>query len=201
MGVVDLVIQVETPKSVARACSASGARPHAGLGLEGADLPEVPRGSPRVGGRRGAMRAGRSRRRAYRATRSTCSRSRSSRSAQTRRCRSTSSTSSRAGRIRSPTSRLRSRTSSTCSPDATRRTISPSCAHGCIGIARRRRPRANRRAAARGHERGDDSRSGLFGVFLADGGGRVGELDEEMVYEAREGQTFLLGRRPGGSRR
>jgi ATP-dependent helicase Lhr and Lhr-like helicase len=34
---------------------------------------------------------------------------------------------------------------------------------------------------------------GLFGVFLADGGGRVGELDEEMVYEAREGQTFMLG--------
>jgi len=34
---------------------------------------------------------------------------------------------------------------------------------------------------------------GLFGVFLTDGGGRVGELDEEMVYEARAGQTFLLG--------
>ncbi|HLM34865.1 MAG TPA: DEAD/DEAH box helicase [Gaiellaceae bacterium] len=34
---------------------------------------------------------------------------------------------------------------------------------------------------------------GLFGVFLSDGGGRVGELDEEMVYEARAGQTFLLG--------
>jgi ATP-dependent Lhr-like helicase len=34
---------------------------------------------------------------------------------------------------------------------------------------------------------------GLFGVFLAEGGGRVGELDEEMVYEAREGQTFMLG--------
>src|SRR4029450_2555106 len=31
------------------------------------------------------------------------------------------------------------------------------------------------------------------GVFLSDGGGRVGELDEEMVYEAREGQTFVLG--------
>src|SRR5205085_791930 len=28
---------------------------------------------------------------------------------------------------------------------------------------------------------------------LVDGGGRVGELDEEMVYEARAGQTFLLG--------
>ena len=34
---------------------------------------------------------------------------------------------------------------------------------------------------------------GLFGVFLVDGSGRVGELDEEMVYEARVGQTFLLG--------
>jgi ATP-dependent Lhr-like helicase len=34
---------------------------------------------------------------------------------------------------------------------------------------------------------------GLFGVHLVDGGGRVGELDEEMVYETRAGQTFLLG--------
>ena len=33
---------------------------------------------------------------------------------------------------------------------------------------------------------------GLFGVFLADGT-RVGELDEEMVYESRAGETFLLG--------
>ncbi len=34
---------------------------------------------------------------------------------------------------------------------------------------------------------------GLFGVHLVGDGGRVGELDEEMVYEAREGQTFVLG--------
>ncbi|HEX6490256.1 MAG TPA: DEAD/DEAH box helicase [Gaiellaceae bacterium] len=34
---------------------------------------------------------------------------------------------------------------------------------------------------------------GLFGVHLVERGGRVGELDEEMVYEARAGQTFLLG--------
>jgi ATP-dependent helicase Lhr and Lhr-like helicase len=34
---------------------------------------------------------------------------------------------------------------------------------------------------------------GLYGVHLIDGSGRVGELDEEMVYEARAGQTFLLG--------
>jgi ATP-dependent Lhr-like helicase len=38
---------------------------------------------------------------------------------------------------------------------------------------------------------------GLFGVFLASGadgpGRRVGELDEEMVYESRVGDVFLLG--------
>jgi ATP-dependent helicase Lhr and Lhr-like helicase len=33
---------------------------------------------------------------------------------------------------------------------------------------------------------------GLFGVFLPDGT-RVGELDEEMVYESRVGENFLLG--------
>jgi ATP-dependent Lhr-like helicase len=33
---------------------------------------------------------------------------------------------------------------------------------------------------------------GLFSVVLPDGR-RVGELDEEMIYEARAGQTFLLG--------
>ncbi|THV29661.1 ATP-dependent helicase [Glycomyces paridis] len=39
---------------------------------------------------------------------------------------------------------------------------------------------------------------GLFGVFVAGtdpkrGGGRVGELDEEMVYESRVGDVFTLG--------
>ncbi|HJQ01530.1 MAG TPA: DEAD/DEAH box helicase [Jatrophihabitans sp.] len=37
---------------------------------------------------------------------------------------------------------------------------------------------------------------GLFGVFLASAEGpgrRVGELDEEMVYESRVGEVFLLG--------
>src|SRR5258706_2312478 len=33
---------------------------------------------------------------------------------------------------------------------------------------------------------------GPFGVFLPDGT-RVGELDEEMVYESRPGETFILG--------
>ena len=37
---------------------------------------------------------------------------------------------------------------------------------------------------------------GLYGVYLADGkkgGARVGELDEEMVFECRTGETFVLG--------
>jgi ATP-dependent Lhr-like helicase len=34
---------------------------------------------------------------------------------------------------------------------------------------------------------------GLYGVYLGDGGPRVGELDEEMVYESRAGETFVLG--------
>jgi ATP-dependent Lhr-like helicase len=34
---------------------------------------------------------------------------------------------------------------------------------------------------------------GLFGVFIVGEGGRVGELDEEMVYEARAGQVIVLG--------
>ncbi len=34
---------------------------------------------------------------------------------------------------------------------------------------------------------------GLYSVNLADDGRRVGELDEEMVYETRVGETFVLG--------
>ncbi|ADD43842.1 DEAD/DEAH box helicase [Stackebrandtia nassauensis] len=36
---------------------------------------------------------------------------------------------------------------------------------------------------------------GLYGVYLAEGGtgSRVGELDEEMIYESRVGDVFLLG--------
>ena len=34
---------------------------------------------------------------------------------------------------------------------------------------------------------------GLYAVHLGQGGARIGELDEEMVYEARLGDTFFLG--------
>ncbi|MFD5779933.1 ATP-dependent helicase [Streptomyces sp. NPDC126933] len=57
------------------------------------------------------------------------------------------------------------------------------------------RPGAQRLAVTSG---GTIPDRGLFGVFLvgADpkkGGGRVGELDEEMVYESRVGDVFTLG--------
>ena len=35
--------------------------------------------------------------------------------------------------------------------------------------------------------------SGAFGVYLADGKTKLGELDEEFIFETRPGDTFLLG--------
>ena len=54
----------------------------------------------------------------------------------------------------------------------------------------RGRPDARRLAVTSG---GTIPDRGLYGVFLADSGARVGELDEEMVYEARQGEVFQLG--------
>ena len=159
------------------------------------DLPEVPR-RPARGERRGRAHArrARSRRRACRATRSTCSRSRSSRCA-----RSTSGT------------------STTCSPRCGARPTSPSCPRdvflAVLDLLAGRypsdefaelRPRLvwDRQADVVRARDGAGSLAitsggtipdrGLFGVFLPDGT-RVGELDEEMVYETRRGEVFLLG--------
>ncbi|MEO3756546.1 DEAD/DEAH box helicase [Streptomyces sp. B6B3] len=64
-----------------------------------------------------------------------------------------------------------------------------------VGHTVRGRPGAQRLAVTSG---GTIPDRGLFGVFLAGadpkkGGGRVGELDEEMVYESRVGDVFTLG--------
>ena len=103
----------------------------------------------------------------------------------------------RSPRCRSP----RSPPCSTCSPGAIPPTPSPSCAPAWCGTACRVRSRAARaRSASPSPPGGTIPDRGLFGVFLAGlrtpgkkGGGRVGELDEEMVYESRVGDVFTLG--------
>ncbi len=65
-----------------------------------------------------------------------------------------------------------------------------------VGSTLTGRPGAQRLAVTSG---GTIPDRGLYGVFLAGGGGqannsrRVGELDEEMVYESRVGDLFTLG--------
>ena len=85
-----------------------------------------------------------------------------------------------------------SRTRSTCSTAATRVRSSASSRPHRAGTAW---PARSARAGARGLaiiNAGTIPDRGLYSVNLPDGR-RVGELDEEMVYEARPGQTFLLG--------
>jgi ATP-dependent Lhr-like helicase len=71
------------------------------------------------------------------------------------------------------------------------------------GTVSRHAHRAPGRPAARGDLGGTIPDRGLFGVFLVGEKGRrsrVGELDEEMVYESRVGDVFALGPAAGGSR-
>ena len=92
---------------------------------------------------------------------------------------------------RSPTSS--SPTRSTCWPAATRARSSPSCGRGSCGTGSTTRSGPATGPSGWPSRRGGTIPDrGLFGVFLPDGT-RVGELDEEMVYESRPGETFVLG--------
>ena len=107
-----------------------------------------------------------------------------------------STSSTRSSRAPTPTRSSRAscwRTCSTCSTGATPRRSSASCARGSCGTASpaRSAPRRGARQLAVANA-GTIPDRGLFAVTLPDGR-RVGELDEEMVYEARPGQAFLLG--------
>ena len=91
---------------------------------------------------------------------------------------------------------------STCSPAATRPRSSPSCAPASCGTASRASSGAASGAAApRGHQRRHHPRPRPLRRFLPDGT-RVGELDEEMVYEIRARARPSCSAPPrGGSRR
>ena len=183
----------------ARAAAHRPRRPRRRRHEQGPDLPEVPRRPARVRGRRAADARG-----ADRADRRAAQRARRARAADRRdrglgrrgRAGLASTSCSRSSRARTPTPSCRarcSRTCSTCSTAATRRRSSPSCAPRIVwdrvGGTIRPRKGAGRLAITNA---GTIPDRGLFTVVLPDGR-RVGELDEEMVYEARPGQTFLLG--------
>ena len=179
-----------------RAAAHRPLRPRRGRHRQGPHLPQVPRRPARVRGRREAHARGpdRAHRRPAQPARRAGAADRRDGGVASRPWASTSCTRSSRARTRSPSSRApSSRTCSTCSTAATRRRSSASCARGSSGTASAARS-ARARAPARWRSRtpGTIPDRGLFSVNLPDGR-RVGELDEEMVYEARPGQVFLLG--------
>ena len=132
-----------------------------------------------------------------RPTRSTCSPSRSSPPPPSTPGRSTTSTTSYAAARRSPTS-PRSAFEATLDllsgryPSDEFAELRPRIVWDRVGGTITGRPGAQRLAVTSG---GTIPDRGLFGVFLVgEGTGRrVGELDEEMVYESRVGDVFALG--------
>ena len=196
MGAVDLVIQVESPKSVARGLQRIGRSGH-GVGDEqGPDLPEVPRRPARVRGRRPADARGGDRadgRAAQRARRARAADRRDRRRAPRRVAvdelfalvtRTHSYSELRRELLENVLDMLDGRY-----PSSEFGELRPRITWDRIAGTIRARKGAQKLAVVNA---GTIPDRGLFVVTLPDGR-RVGELDEEMVYEARPGQTFLLG--------
>jgi ATP-dependent Lhr-like helicase len=195
MGAVDLVLQVESPKSVARGLQRIGRAGHElGAVSKGRIFPKFRADLLESAVVAKRMLEGAIEETVIPATRSTCSHSRLSRSPPTRRSRSTTCTSSCAAlsicgdsrtQLENVLDMLAGRYPSDEFAELRPRIVWDRSA----GVIRGREG-ARRLAVTNA---GTIPDRGLFGVHLVDGGGRVGELDEEMVYEARAGQTFLLG--------
>ena len=181
------------------ACSASAARATGRRHLQGPHLPEVPRRPARVRRRRRAhARRARSSRpvvprnpldvlaQQIVAIAATPSDELARRRARTRSSRARTPTpSSRATLLENVLDMLAGRY-----PSERVRRAAP--AHR-LGPRRRHDPRAQGRAPPRGHQRRARSPTAACSASSCPTAARVGELDEEMVYEARPGQTFLLG--------
>ena len=205
MGAVDLVIQVEAPPSVASGLQRVGPRGPPGRRRErGRGVPEVP-GRPRLVRRRGRAHG----RRADRGHALPAQPARRPRPAR----RGDDGDGAVVGRrphLAGPAGRAlrraaglraagRARHARRALPQRRLRRA-PSAHH--LGPRHRPAGRAPRRAAPRGHQRRHDPGSRALhggharlrrGDQRGTGGSRVGELDEEMVYESRVGDTFLLG--------
>ena len=179
-----------------RAAAHRPLRPRRRRHRQGPHLPQVPRRPARVRGRRAAHARGpdRAHRRAAQPARRARPADRRDGGLGRDRGRRRAARARHCARTRSPSSRARSsRTCSTCStaaiPSEEFGELRPRIVWDRVGGTIRARKGARALAITNA---GTIPDRGLFSVNLPDGR-RVGELDEEMVYEARPGQVFLLG--------
>ena len=199
MGAIDLVIQIEAPPSVASGMQRIGRASHQVGGVSsGVIFPKFRGDLVACAAVTARCTRAPSSRRAIRATRSTCWRSRSSRWWRSSRGRPTGCLPTI--RQAAPFAELSPRAFegvldmlSGRYPSDEFAELRPRVTWDRVGQTLSPREGALRVAVANA---GTIPDRGLYGVFLVGarpGTGRVGELDEEMVFESRVGETFLLG--------
>ena len=206
MGAIDLVLQVESPKSVTAGLQRIGRAGHnVGDTSKGRIFPKFRADLLECAVVAQRMREGRSRPRSSRATRSTCSPSRSWRwppPPRTRCCRSTCWRRCWPAPTRTPSSRARSsRTCWTCSTGAIRARSSASCGRGSCGTAwRGRSGRARARAPWRSPTRARSPTAACTRSTCRTAGGSASSTRRWSTRPARA-RSSCWARRRGGSRR